>query len=169
MPSTANLSSPGKSRWDCENRTRHSWMPSTRCSTECWPTAASPASMPSTASSIAGRSRPRPVRGSGGSLDRLLGQAQVPVVELLPRFRQCRVQRDAIHGADFLALRAVVVADALGAFVRIDLVDLFALENGVVRALRLAHVAVDAFVGDHQGHKELTSEFSPSTAGPRSD
>jgi hypothetical protein len=34
----------------------------------------------------------------------------------------------------------------------IDDVDLVALRNGVVRALGLADVAVDAFIGDDQGH-----------------
>jgi hypothetical protein len=38
---------------------------------------------------------------------------------------------------------------AFGAPVRVDYVDLLALGNGFVRALGLAHVAIDAFVGDH--------------------
>jgi len=60
------------------------------------------------------------------------------------------ILRDAIHGADFHALRCVVVAYALGAFFRVDDVDGLALRDGVVGALWLAYVAVDAFVGDDQ-------------------
>jgi hypothetical protein len=59
---------------------------------------------------------------------------------------------DAVHRADLHALRFVVVTDALRALVGVDDVDLFALGNGLVRAFRFAHVAVDAFVGNNQGH-----------------
>ena len=45
------------------------------------------------------------------------------------------------------------MAHALGAFVRIDLVNLDAHEDRVVRALGLAHVAIDAFIGNDQGHR----------------
>jgi hypothetical protein len=62
------------------------------------------------------------------------------------------VERDAIHGADLLALRLVVVADAFGAQVGVDHVDLLSLGDGAVRTLGLADVAVDAVVGDDQGH-----------------
>src|SRR5689334_25335333 len=62
------------------------------------------------------------------------------------------VQRNAIHRADLLALRFVIVADTLRAQVRVDHVDLFALGNGGVWALGFADVAVDAIVGDDQGH-----------------
>ena len=55
-------------------------------------------------------------------------------------------------GTDFLALRLVVMADTLSAQVGIDLVDFLALRNGAVGALRLTHVAIDAFIGNHEGH-----------------
>jgi len=41
---------------------------------------------------------------------------------------------------------------AFGAFIRVDLIDFLAQINGLVRALRLAHIAVDALVGDDQSH-----------------
>ncbi len=41
---------------------------------------------------------------------------------------------------------------AFGAFFRVDLVDFPAQVNGLVRALGLAHIAVDALVGDDQSH-----------------
>jgi hypothetical protein len=45
------------------------------------------------------------------------------------------------------------MADALGASQRLNLVDLLALVDCLVRALRLANVAVDAFISDQQGHQ----------------
>jgi hypothetical protein len=63
-----------------------------------------------------------------------------------------RVNRNAGHGADLHALGLVKVADTLGALARIDFVDLSPQINGLVRALGLTHIAVDAFVGDHQSH-----------------
>jgi hypothetical protein len=42
----------------------------------------------------------------------------------------CRVLGDAVDRANLDALRRVVVADALGALVRVDLVDLLALRDG---------------------------------------
>jgi hypothetical protein len=62
------------------------------------------------------------------------------------------IQRNAINGAHLLALWFIVVANALGAQVRVDYVDLLALRDRFVRALRFADVAIDAIVGDYQGH-----------------
>jgi hypothetical protein len=58
------------------------------------------------------------------------------------------MNRNTGHRADLHALGLVKVPDALGALVRIYLVDFFAHVDGLIRALRLAHVAVDALVGD---------------------
>ena len=63
-----------------------------------------------------------------------------------------RVDRDAGHRANLHALRLVEVTHAFGALGRVDLVDLDAHRNGRVRALGLAHIAIDAFVGDEQCH-----------------
>jgi hypothetical protein len=54
---------------------------------------------------------------------------------------------------DLDALGGLVVPDALRAKLRVDDVDLVALRDGAVGALGLADVAVDAFVGDQQGHR----------------
>ena len=59
---------------------------------------------------------------------------------------------NARHGTHLHALRFVKVAYALGAFVGVDLVDLRPQKNSFVWALWLAHIAVNAFVGDHQSH-----------------
>ena len=63
-----------------------------------------------------------------------------------------RIDRDARHRADLHALRFVKMADAFGAFFGVDLIDLLAQINRFVRAFGLADVAVDALVGDQQGH-----------------
>src|SRR5882757_7502708 len=47
------------------------------------------------------------------------------------------------------------MTDALGTQVWIDLVNLNALKDRLVRAFRLADVAVDALVGDLQGHGRI--------------
>jgi len=67
------------------------------------------------------------------------------------------IDRNAVHRAHLAALRDVEVADAFGAFRGIDHVDLHTLRDRGVRALRLAHVTVDAFVGDHQRHDYFAS------------
>jgi hypothetical protein len=68
--------------------------------------------------------------------------------QLLVAFVPQRVQRDALDGADDLALGLVEVADALRALARIDLVDHLAHRDRGVWTLRLADVAVDALIGD---------------------
>src|SRR5574343_546439 len=81
-------------------------------------------------------------------------QRQTPVFrpERLLRLHPLRVDRDAGHRAHLNALRLVKIAYALGAFVRVDLVNLRPKGDRLVRALGLAHIAVDAFVSDHQSH-----------------
>jgi hypothetical protein len=70
----------------------------------------------------------------------------------LARLDVIGIEGDAIDRADFLALGLVEVAHALGAARGIDHVELDAHGDRLVRALRLAHVAVDALVGDLEGH-----------------
>ena len=79
-------------------------------------------------------------------------QLPVLVPQALFALDVLRVDRDAGHRTDLHALRLVKMPDAFGAFVRVDLVDLRAHVDGIVRALGLAHVAIDAFVGDQQCH-----------------
>ncbi len=62
------------------------------------------------------------------------------------------IHRNAIHRADFTALRGVKMADAFGAFACVNFVYLDALVDGIVRALWLAHVAIDALIGDFERH-----------------
>src|SRR5690606_27285215 len=91
-------------------------------------------------------------------------QALVLLHQLLLGLLLLGVDQDAVHGAHLDALRLVIVAHALGAEIRVDLVDLVALGNRTVGALGLAHIAVDAFIGDHQSHGSLLG----NTSDPRS-
>src|SRR5574343_1405494 len=63
-----------------------------------------------------------------------------------------RILFDAFDRADHHALRLVEMADAFGAAVGIDDVDVLALADGLVRTGRFADVAVDADGMDDQGH-----------------
>lgn len=74
------------------------------------------------------------------------------VEERLGAFFKLGVHFDAIDRADDLALRLVVVPDALCTRTWIDDVNLCAHRDGIIGTLWFAHVAVDAFVGDAQGH-----------------
>jgi hypothetical protein len=71
------------------------------------------------------------------------------------RFGMIQIERDAIDGAHFFALRRIKMADAFGAFCWIDFVDFDAHVDGLVRALGLAHVAVNALIGDFECHDVL--------------
>ena len=66
---------------------------------------------------------------------------------------------NAIHWADFTALWGIKMADALGAFAGVNFVDIDALINGIVRALWLAHVAIDALIGDFECHDVLFADL----------
>jgi hypothetical protein len=63
-----------------------------------------------------------------------------------------RIEDNAIHRTDVHALGGFEVADAFGAEIGIDLVDLLAHGNRPVRALGLTDITVDAFVSNQQGH-----------------
>jgi hypothetical protein len=45
-----------------------------------------------------------------------------------------------------------MVPDTFGTVSGIDLVDLLPFRNGAVRALRLAHIAIDTFVSNQKSH-----------------
>src|SRR5471032_1921535 len=82
-------------------------------------------------------------------------------------FLMRRIAGNAIHRAHLLALRFVVVANAFGALVRVDHVDVDTHLDSVVRALGLAYVAVDALIGNEQGHALLSSSgISPAFLVP---
>ena len=65
------------------------------------------------------------------------------------------VDGNARYRAHLHALRLVKVAHAFRAFVRVNLVDFRAKVDGLVRAFRLAHIAIDAFVGNQERHGQV--------------
>jgi hypothetical protein len=69
--------------------------------------------------------------------------------QLILGFAVLRMEGNAADRTHLLALRLVEVADALGAFIRIDFVNFGAHVDRVVWALRLANVAIDTVVGNH--------------------
>jgi hypothetical protein len=105
--------------------------------------------------STAGRDRLRHMKcrreagfGDSGRVGLVCGQAIVFRLQLFARFAPFRIERDARNRAHLLALGLSEMTDAFRAFVRIDLVELRAHRDRVVRALGLAHVAIDAVVGN---------------------
>ncbi len=63
------------------------------------------------------------------------------------------IDNDAVRDrANRLARWLFIVTHAFRAFVWIDFVDLSPERNGFVRALWIAHVAVNALLGDQQCH-----------------
>jgi len=64
-----------------------------------------------------------------------------------------RIFGDAVYRADVDALRFVKMTYALGAELRVDLINLFPLINRPVRTFGFADVTVDAFIGNNQGHR----------------
>ena len=72
--------------------------------------------------------------------------------QLFACFHAARIIGDALHRTHLVALRFAEVAHAFGAAFGIDDVNLRAHGDGVVGAFRLAHIAIDACVGDHEGH-----------------
>ena len=64
------------------------------------------------------------------------------------RFNKIDVEWYAINRAYLHALGRIKMSHAFGTFVRVNFVNLDALKNGVVRAFRLANVAIDALVSN---------------------
>jgi hypothetical protein len=58
------------------------------------------------------------------------------------------MQWNAINGTDLPALRGIKMAYALRALVGINLVNLNAHKNRIIRALGFTDVAIDALVGN---------------------
>jgi hypothetical protein len=73
-------------------------------------------------------------------------------LQLLSGFPPFRMQGNAFDWTNLLALRLGKMADALGALMGIDLIELLPHENGIIRAFRLAYITIDAFIRDHERH-----------------
>jgi hypothetical protein len=79
-------------------------------------------------------------------------QRRILQEQLVFAFNENRIYRNAVYRAHFSALRRIEMADAFRAFIGVDFVDFYALIDRIVGALGLAHVAVDALVGNHERH-----------------
>lgn len=80
------------------------------------------------------------------------------------RFDMLRIFWNAIHGTHHLALRLIKMSYTFRAQIRINFVNQFALENRFVRTRRFAHIAVDAFVRNHQRHDFSRNFFATTGA-----
>jgi hypothetical protein len=79
-------------------------------------------------------------------------QSFIFFLQLFLAFTPGWIEWYAFDRTDLLALRFVKMAYALGTFGRFYLVDFLSHVNRIVRTLRLAYVAVDAFGSNQQRH-----------------
>jgi hypothetical protein len=71
------------------------------------------------------------------------------------------VNGNAIYRTDLDTLRGFIVADAFGAKIGVDFIDLVALVDRAVRTFRFTDIAVDALIGNHKRHdSSLLVKFS---------
>lgn len=77
-------------------------------------------------------------------------------LQLCWRLTPFRIEWNAVHRANLLALRFFVVTNTFRTFMRVDFVNLRPHKNRVIRAFGFTHVAVNAIVGNHQGHTYFT-------------
>jgi hypothetical protein len=59
------------------------------------------------------------------------------------------IKRDTLHRTDFNALRVIKMPYAFGAFCGVNEIVVWAQVDRVVGALRLAHITINALIGDH--------------------
>ncbi len=86
-----------------------------------------------------------------------LGKSEIFFLQHVFAFDHLRVRDDALDRTHFDALRLIEMADTFGAQFGINLVELDALIDRVVRTFRLADIAVDALIGNQQGHFYFSS------------
>jgi hypothetical protein len=65
------------------------------------------------------------------------------------------IDRNTSHRTDLHTLGLIKVTHALCALVGIDFINFRAKVDRLIGAFRFADIAVDAFIGDHQGHRNL--------------
>ena len=66
------------------------------------------------------------------------------------------IDRDTGHRTHLNTLGLLKMADAFCALVGVDFIDFRPEVDRLIGALRFTHIAIDAFVGDHQSHQNLT-------------
>jgi hypothetical protein len=70
------------------------------------------------------------------------------------------MERDAGYRAYLLALRFFEMADALGAFIGINFINFRPHVNRIIRAFRLAYIAIDAIICDYECHGRSAFYFN---------
>lgn len=76
-------------------------------------------------------------------------------MQLRGRFCKVWMNWNAGHGADLNTLGLIKMTYALGATIRVNLVDGFTHKYSVIGALGFTYVAVDTFVGNHECHRSI--------------
>ena len=79
-------------------------------------------------------------------------QTDVFLIQSLFRFHVLWVDRNASHGAHLNTLRLVKMPNAFRAFAGVNFINFWPKVNSLIGALRFAHIAIDAFVGNQQSH-----------------
>lgn len=72
--------------------------------------------------------------------------------QLILGFDMLWVHWNAVHGTHLHTLRLVKMPNAFCTAVGIDLVKILPHRNRLIRAFGFTHIAIDAFVGNHQRH-----------------
>ncbi len=70
------------------------------------------------------------------------------------------MNRDAGHGADLYALRLIKMPHAFGTFARVNFINFCTQINSLVGAFGFADIAINAFIGNHQGHAYIIPRMS---------
>ncbi|MNG86617.1 hypothetical protein D3C79_453990 [compost metagenome] len=80
------------------------------------------------------------------------------VPQLFVAFAVLRINHNGVIDRAYLLTGwNIVMTNAFGAAIAIDPVDILPHRNGLIRAFRLAHIAVDAFLGYQQCHFSFLS------------
>ena len=77
----------------------------------------------------------------------------IPSEEELLTFNTFRIDNNALDGTDLDTLWNFEMPNTFGTVMRFDFVNFFSLVDGIIWALRLANIAIDAFICDYQCHK----------------
>lgn len=83
-------------------------------------------------------------------------QALVLLKQRLFRLDVLGMNRDARHRTHLHTLGFIEMAHTLSALARVDFVNFWAEVDRLIGAFRFAYIAIDAFIGDHQGHQNLS-------------
>ena len=75
--------------------------------------------------------------------------------QLFVGFHAGRVQGNAGNRADLHALGLIEMPHAFGTAIRIYLIDFFTEMNCGIRTLRLTDITIDAFIRNHQCHRQI--------------